>query len=512
MTGRDQAYYGWQAERVNFLFGMSGRRTALVALAVLIAIQPISAGRLSEALIDWPIAAILLMTAYLRVAGRTLDEWMVIAVSFQLLKARGQSRFHSGAFAPGASGDPTAPAPLDLPGILAPVRILTAESGTGRSMAVLYHPHDRSYTAVARITSAGIALADAGRRDAQVNGWGRLLAGLCAEGHPIVRIQAIQRVRPEDAVGLRSWHADHLSPDAPGQALAITAELLAEAAPASVRRDEWLAFTMDERRAAAAIRAAGGGEAGACAALARHVRALAGAVSDAELEVTEWLTPRELAEVFRAAFDPDSDQALEQRRYAEESAVAAGRQPSGLAAGVDPGLAGPVRAEASWGSYRHDGGVSVCYQIYDWPRGEVYATSLFPLLGDGMSRRSVSIYLQPLSPREAERQVMAERTQRDVAIRMRQRTGQIVPEHEKAAQVRAQEQDAERAAGHGLVRFTGYVCVTVSDGADIADAMAGLEADAAAARIEVRRMWGAQDVGFALAALPAGLRLPQRRW
>ncbi len=512
MSGRDQAFHGWQPERVNFLFGLTGRRTVLAALAVLIAVQPISAGRLSEALIDWPIAAILLTLAYLRVAGRTLDEWMVVAMSFQLLKARGQNRFHSGAFAPAAVGDPAGPAPLDLPGVLAPIRILAAESGTGRTMAVLYHPHDRTYTAVARIGSTGLGLADTGRREAQVTGWGRLLAGLCAEGHPIIRVQAVQRSLPETVVGLRSWHQNHLVPGAPEQAVAVTAELLEGAAPASVRREEWLAFTMDERRAASAIRAAGGGETGACAVLARQVRALAGAIGDAELKVVGWLTPRELAEVIRTAFDPESGEALEGRRYAEEWAVESGRAHSGLAAGVDPRLAGPVRAEASWGSYRHDSAVSVCYQIYDWPRGEVYATALFPLLGDGTARRSVSLYLQPLSPREAERQVLAERTQRDVAIRMRQRTGQIVPEHEKAAQRRAQEQDAERAAGHGLVRFSGYVCVTVTGDADIAEAMASLEADAAAARIEIRRVWGAQDVGFALAALPAGLGLPQRRW
>jgi hypothetical protein len=512
VIGRDQSYFGWQPERVNFLFGLSGRRTALVVLAVLISVQPISAGRLSDALIDWPVAALLLATAYFRVAGRTVDEWMVVAVSFQLLKARGHSRFHSGAFAPAATGDPASPAPLDLPGVLAPIRILAAETGTGKTMAVLYHAHDRTYTAVARISCAGLGLADAGRREAQVTGWGRLLAGLCAEGHPIVGAQAVQRSMPDDLVGLRAWHEQHLAADAPAQAIAITAELLRDAAPASVRREEWLAFTMDERRAIAAIRAAGGGAAGACAVLARHVRALAGAVSDAELEVIGWLTPRELAEVIRTAFDPDSGPVIEARRYAEEPAIAAGLAHQGLAPGVDPRLAGPVRAEASWGSYRHDGGVSVCYQIYDWPRGEVYATALFPLLGDGTARRSLSMYLQPLSPREAERQVLAERTQRDVAIRLRQRSGQIVPEHETAAQRRAQEQDAERAAGHGLVRFSGYVSVTVTGSADLADAMASLEADAAAARIELRRMWGAQDVGFALAALPAGLRLPQRRW
>jgi hypothetical protein len=511
VTRPDQAYAGWQHERVNFMFGMSGRRTLLVALAVLCAVQPVAAARLSDALVAWPATAVLIALAYTKVAGRTVDEWMVAVVSFQLLRLRGQNKFHSAAFAP-AGPDPVAPGPLDLPGVLAPVRILAAETGTGATMAVLYHPYERTYTAVARIRFQGLGLADSERREAQVSGWGRMLAGLCVEGHPIIRVQALQRSAPEDGVALGLWHADHLAPDAPPEAAAVTADLLASAVPASVSRQEFLAFTMDERRAAQAIRGAGGGEAGASAVLVRHVRALAGAVSDAELEVDGWLTPRELAEVMRTAFDPASAPPLNGRRYMQEAAALAGRAHRGLPAGSDPNLAGPAAAEASWGSYRHDSGTSVSYLIYDWPRGEVYATALFPLLGEGSSRRAVSLYLQPLSPREAERRVLADRTQRDVAIRMRQRTGQIVPEHEKAAQRRADEQDAERAAGHGLVRFSGYVSVTVTDDGDLPDAVAALEADAAAARIEIRRMWGAQDVGFALAALPAGLGLPRRRW
>jgi hypothetical protein len=107
---------------------------------------------------------------------------------------------------------------------------------------------------------------------------------------------------------------------------------------------------------------------------------------------------------------------------------------------------------------------------------------------------------------------MRERTARHVAVRMRQRTGQIIPEHEQTAMERARAQDADRAAGHGLVRFTGYVTVTVADPAQLDDACAALEADAAAARIELRRMWFAQDVGFAMGALPLGFGLPRRRW
>jgi len=512
MTPVDRTYHGWQHERVNFLFGLTGRRTAVVAAAVLLAAAPLAAAHLSGAVVAWPLSVLLLTLSCLRVAGRTLDEWMVTFVSFRLLKLRGHSQFRSGAFAPRSDGDPLSPAPMDLPGMLAPVRILEAETGSGAVMAVLHHPHERTWTAVARIGFPGIGLADAARHDAQVAAWGRLLAGLCVEGYPIVRVQALQRTVPDDGAELSRWHADHLAAVAPMQAAVVTAELLAMAVPTSVRREAYLAFTMDERRAAAGIRAAGGGEAGACAVLVRHVRALAGAISDAELEVSDWLAPRELAEVIRTGFDPGSAQPLAQRRAAQQSALLGGRPYPGLAAGVDPGLAGPVAADASWGSYQHDSAVSVSYLVYDWPRSQVYATALFPLLGDGTARRALSVYFQPLSPRDAERRVLTERTQRDVAIRMRQRTGQVVPEHERAALRRADAQDAARSAGHGLVRFTGYISVTVTEPGELADAMTSLEADAAAARIEIRRMWGAQDVGFALAALPAGLGLPRRRW
>ena len=130
--------------------------------------------------------------------------------------------------------------------------------------------------------------------------------------------------------------------------------------------------------------------------------------------------------------------------------------------GVDPGAAGPVDAQARPGAYLHDGASSVAYWVHGWPRSQVYSTALAPLLGDGGHRRSFSLLIEPLGPHVAERDVMRERTARHVAVRMRQRTGQIVPEHEQAAMERARAQDADRAAGHGLVRFTGYVTVTVT--------------------------------------------------
>lgn len=505
-----RTYTGWQQEKVAFLFGLSGQRAATIAAAVLAAILPIAASRPAEGLVAWPVAAILAMAAFVRVAGRTADEWLAAAISYQAGAFRGQRTFVSGPFAPHPSRD--GHPPMDLPGILAPLTILAVPSGPGREMAIAHNRYDRTYIAVARLRVPGLGLADSARRDQRVAGWGALLAGLCTEGNPIVRVQAWQRIVPESGAALRRWHDDHLDLGAPAAAARITAELLATFTLATAQREAYLSFVMDERRAATSIRAAGGGSAGAAVVLLRRLHALSASIGNAELQVESWLSPRDLAEVIRTAFDPHALGPLAERRATALAAAAAGRPSPGLPPGVDPVTAGPVGAEARRGAYLHDGAASVTYWVHEWPRSPVWCTALAPLLGDGGHRRSFSLLAEPLSPRAAEREVMRERTARHVAVRMRQRTGQLVPEHEQAAMDRARAQDADRAAGHGLARFTAYVTVTVADQDQLDDACAALEADAATARIEIRRMWFAQDAGFAMGALPLGFGLPKRRW
>lgn len=499
-----RTYFGWQQERVAFLFGLSGQRVAMLAGAVVAGAWPLSASSLATAVVAWPVAGVLVVLAFLRVGGRTVDEWAVATVSYGATRSRGQHKFISGPFNP--QGGNGAAKPMDLPGILAPVRILDARMPDGQPLAIAHHAIDRTFTAVACVRFPGIGLVDSARRDQRVAGWGALLAGLCTEGNPITRVQALQRLIPESGAALRRWHADHVHPDAPAVAADVTAGLLATSTLATSQREAYLAFTMDARRVARQIKNAGGGTVGAAAVLTRQLRALAAAIGTADLQVERWLAPRDLAEVIRTAYDPDIARHLADRRAAHQH-LGTGTPP-----GVDPGVAGPAAAESTPGCYIHDGGRSVTYWVHDWPRSQIYSTALAPLLGEGQHRRAFSLHVEPLRPREAEREVMRERTSRSVAVRMRQRTGQIVPEHEQAALDRATAQDAERAAGHGLVRFTAYVTLTVTRPDELEDACAALEADAAAARIELRRMWFAQDVGFAMSALPLGFGLPRRRW
>lgn len=507
---RPRTYFGWQQEKVAFLYGMSGQRFGMVAIAVLLAVWPVAMSNLRTGIVTWPIAAVLAVLAFLRVGGRTVDEWLTAAVSYGILRGQGHHKFASAAFAPPAkTAAPDAPRPQDLPGVLAPVQILEAELPSGEPLAIAHHRHQDTYTAVARVRFPGIGLVDSSRREQRVAGWGTVLTGLCTEGSPIVRVQALQRLLPESGAALRRWHTDHLHPDAPPLAERITSGLLGSATLATSDREAYLAFTMDARKAGRAIKHAGGGSVGAAAVLTRQLRALSGTVAAADLQIEAWLPPRELAEVIRTAYDPHSVRHLAERRATAAGQLATGEE---LAPGVDPAVAGPAAAEARPGAYLHDGAQSVTFWVHDWPRNQVYATALSPLLGEGQHRRAFSLHVEPLGPRQAEREVMKERTARSVAVRMRQKTGQIVPEHELQAQDRARAQDSERAAGHGLVRFSAYVTVTVTDPGALEDACAALEADAAAARIELRRMWFAQDIGFAMGALPLGFGLPKKRW
>src|SRR6266567_1792419 len=124
----DRTYGGWQPERVAFMFGLSARRAAMLGAAILAVLMPVVATRMGEALVSWPVALVLGCAAMIRIQGRTGDEWLAGCVSYAMIRAQGQHRFAGGPYtppppgAPGVGGD----GPLmELPGILAPLRILS---------------------------------------------------------------------------------------------------------------------------------------------------------------------------------------------------------------------------------------------------------------------------------------------------------------------------------------------------------------------------------------------------
>ncbi|MGW1765034.1 SCO6880 family protein [Streptomyces sp. NPDC002073] len=499
------SYSGWQSEKSGFIGQLSGPGFVLVGAASLIALLPVNLHSWSAALVCVPVSLLLLGLALGRVMGLSADEWISLAVRHQIAVARRQNVFLSGALAP-RSAD-TGEQPMDLPGTLARARILDAPDGLGGRLGVVHDPITGDYTAIARVTYPGLALVDTDQQAARVAAWAGLLRSFCTEDTPVSRIAVHQRCLPDDGAALASWTQRHISPDAPAAAVQALAEVMEGAGPSASSRETYLSVTLAAGRARLAIRGAGGGQVGAAAVLVRELHAMHQALSSASLHVTAWLSPREVAAAIRTAYDPDVQLSLATR-------AAASQDPAwtGLAPGIDPALAGPAAAESAWGVYRHDGAWSVSYQVRTWPQASVYATVLQPLLRPRINaRRSLSLVYEPLGPRRARQELAKETTKRHTARKLRARMGRDESEDERMEESVARRQDRERASGQGVVRMTAVITVTVTDVGELETACAEVQADAAASGLELRRMWGAQDTGFAAGALPLGQGLAEKR-
>ena len=497
-------YSGWQSERSGFLGDLSLVGCMLVAAAGLSVMIPVYAQDWAGELLGMPAAIALLALARVHIFGMTADKWAVCALRHYINVAGGRTMFFSGIFAPRRADDSQ---PGDLPGTLARLRILSAPAGGGEELAIVWDTLENTYSAVIEVRYPGLALEDTDQINRRVGAWGSFLRTQCVEGGPIVRIAVQQRSLPDDGTALQSWTALHTDPNAPETAIKIVKELADQGGPIANTRTTYLTVTLSATRARLAIKGAGGGQLGACAVLIRELAAMQSALGAADLQVTSRLSPRELAQAIRVAYDPDSVAEMALRN------TAAGMPDwTGLPAGTTPDLAGPAAAETFWRTYRHDGGTSVTYQVRGWPASSVYPTCLQPLLRPRPNAtRSLALLYEPLGPRRARTQLARERTKRDVARRLRARSGRIESMDERAEMIRALDQDAARAAGHGIVRFTGMITVTVTSDDDLDAACAELQQDGSAAGLELRRMWGAQDAGFAAAALPLGQGLPQQR-
>jgi hypothetical protein len=502
-----ETYHGWKRDRGGtWAFGLSVPRAVLVVAAVVLTGYTIAYGAWDALVVVLPIAGLMLIAAWVRVQGLAIGEWVLRMARFRMGKARRETWYAGAAWQPATDvTDPDGLPREDLPGMLAPLRFLEEELGAGSPVAVVHHPYEQTYTVVLHIQFPGLALADAAAAARRVGAWAALLAGWCEEGKAVTRVGLYQRYLPEDGAELVQWTAAHTVPDAPELAARTARALLGGQQVWQSRHEAYLAVSLSAQRARAAIRTAGGGDTAAAAVLIREVGAALDRMRSAGIEVRRWLSVRDLAEVIRTAFDPHAAMPVAAVRAAATHPGWRGRQP-----GTALALAGPAAAEARLSSYHHDGGYSVTYQVYEWPRSPVAAGGLAPLLrSTATARRAVAMLYEPLPPSQADRAVLGDITRSSFSVSMRQRTGGIVRTSERQALADAQRQEAENAYGHGLVKFAGYVTVTVTDPERLEEACAELEADAAGqgCRLVLRRLWMAQDAAFA-ATLPLGLGLP----
>jgi hypothetical protein len=467
-------------ESRGLLLGLRPRQLAMLGAAGLAVV--IGAARGAAGLTaGTAVATALGVACFVPVGGRSLEQWAPVVATW-LARGPAARRWRGGPRAHGDSGGITLPPPLDRVAVL-------AVAADGRDVAVIADRRRGTYTAVLALAGSMFALLEEQAKHRRTDGWGWSLASLAREGTPIARVQWTERTLPDDGSALRRWLTDHHTVDL-GSAQAQSYDaLLATAGPATQAHETYVAVQLDARRARRAIGQAGGGDTGAATVLLRELRTLEARLRAAELDLIGWLPPRGLARLLRTSYELSARPTLTRRDTDPDRS------------GCTPAAAGPTAADTTWSAYRTDDAWHATFWIAEWPRLDVGADFLAPLLLRTTVSRTVSVVMEPVSPRKAAREVQAARTAELADEALREKAGQIATARRRVEHEALLTRERELVAGHGDYRFTGYITVTAPTREELEVACGEVEQAAHQSLLELRRLYGEQDAAFA-AALP----------
>ncbi len=511
--GRQETTYRFgPLERMGFMLGLRVAQLAGMVVALLIGLMLLNSGGLGGLLAAVAVLAAAAGVFLVSVRGHTLEEWAPLTARFLIGRWSRRARFRAQlgqvghlVAVPDGGLDPEAPGePKALPAELATLEFLEGELArfAGTPFGVIVDRAAKTMTGVLRCQGESFALLGAEDREQRLADYGGVLAALARDGSPVRRIAWTERTLPANRDQLAQYVIDHkrpeLSVDAPTDELVSYFQLLRRAP--DVAEDHVLLFSVqiDTHRAAArqAIRRQGGGDLGAIAVLADELGQVIELLEGAGISVTGALTRRGVAAAVRNAYDPWGRQQRERT------------SPDG----VSPVRAGPMARDEHWSHIQTDGALHSTLWVAEWPRIDVRATFLQPLLTSSRATRTVTMVMELVGPtkaiRNAERAVTENATNESMRLRIGQRTTKRTEQKELATSRR----EEELASGHAEVRFAGYITVSTpatAGGVDeLESTIARVELEAKHAMLRVERMWGQQAEAFTYGALPLcrGLR------
>lgn len=402
--------------------------------------------------------------AFWPVRGRTVEQWVPVALAYLSGVLLGGSSAAAARRSPGVPSRPPGP----LGGFA--LHELDGAAVAG-SFGAVRDSRSGTWTAVLSLGSTSFALLGEHERSRQVAAWAGVLAAVSSGSGSLHRLQWIERTLPDLGESLeRHLEAKGVAADDPARAGARRsyAELLEREQLGRMRHELFLACTV---RSGRKVRAGADVLADEIARLDRRCR-------DAGIPVEGVLSRAGLSSLVRRSFD-------------EVPAPGAAAWPW------------PMALAASWSSVRTDGTWHATYWIAEWPRSDVASDFLFPLLVGCTERRSVAVVMSAVPPQRAIRAAEHARTSVTADAELRRRHGIATSarrhrEHEAVAR-----REGELADGHVAYRFSGYVTVTAVSPAELEAACSRVEQAAALARLELRRLYGAQGDALAL-SLPTG--------
>lgn len=497
-------------ERRGVVLGLDWVQLILAGFGALIIVLGSSFGGFPDgffvgAMIGGPFIAV----GFIRVAGESLPTWIRRSVSYLVAGATGQNEYRHKPGSPSTATlraeqrnknlsqkvskkdrfIPAKPVRMMLPGEAAELLCYEMECGT----ALVHDPIARTVSFSAQVSADAFDLLDEDEQDMRVQVWSQLLVGFAS--HPgVLRIQTLDRTVVHPSADILEYYEDMSSYSGAGALLNPIADAsykdLISRAATHTRHDMYLVVVLSVDLLRKEIRGLGGGIASLMGMVHTEMDAIDADLPLAGVRVESWLKPRELAGVIREAYDPDSIEELGER--------------VGERAGVAVESGGPMAASKTWDTMQTDTAFHRTYWISEWPRIQVPAGFISPLTFAGDFIHSVSIVAEPIDTSVALKRVEKDLEDAAASSRLQAKLGQTRTLQQEQEQTDVQQREKELVAGHGEVRFSGFITISASTKEELAAAEAKLRHGASQAHVELRALYGQQHQGFLVSALPLG--------
>jgi len=456
------------------MLGFSALRCGAIGLSFVTMLVGLLTGGGFGLLVTGPLWTLFVASAFVRRKGEPIVEWLPVLLHWTTRVSAKQTEYRMRTTSPRPMGT------MALPGDAAPLRFFNDPD----TRACLVHdPHRQSLSAILAVSHSAYVLLAPSDQVQRVSAWGRVLASLAQTGTCAV-VQILESTIPDPGTKVAQWYEEHATYAADWSNEQYRA-LLAQSSFGSSTHRTTLTLTLDMKKAAPAIRAAGRGVKGAAHVLRVDMAVLEQGLRAAGLRVDAWLSEAEIATLIRQAYDPASE------------------------LGVDhPGArlrsSGPVAVSEHWSYLRHDSGYSSVLWISEWPRIEVAAQFLHALVFAPDIRKSLSLVARPIGTAEALRALRKEKTEAITDTGHKAKVGQIQDLSDVQEYQDLLQREQALIGGHADVEFSGFVTVTAGSEEGLTQAVALMERAAGQSGCETRVLYGRQSQGFVVAALPLG--------
>ncbi|MCA1698801.1 MAG: hypothetical protein LC790_07855, partial [Actinobacteria bacterium] len=378
--GQEATYRYGPLERGGVMLGLRVSQLVGFVLAGLIGLGFLQRANITGVLLAIATIATAAAILLVPVRGHTIEQWTPLTIRFLLGRLSRRARFRAqlaqvghvvrlpqGDFEPERPEDPRS-----VPAELAGLEFLDGELARyeGALMGVVIDRKAKTFTAALRCQGQAFALLGGEEREQRLADYGGVLAALARDDTPLRRVAWIERTLPANGDAMAGYLYEHKRTDAsldqPPTELVSYMQLLGRSPDVAEDHELLFCVQIDAQRAAArrAIKRLGGGDLGALGVLAGEVGQIADLLDGAGIAVTGVLTRRGLAVAMRNAYDPWGRQ---QRGRGNQD-------------GIADFTAGPMARDEHWSHIVTDGAVHATLWVAEWPRIDVRATFLQPLL------------------------------------------------------------------------------------------------------------------------------------